>query len=135
MVFVERGIEAVGYVGEGMVVIADDDELAWPKEVLAKTQTFAAEKRFYVSKMMSRVHRYHLDDAPNLRSCNLVLASLPDNQRVTESSDIVDPQRLKNFYGRSKEPRAHYVREKKRLDYGQAPEDEYLIELLEVKGE
>jgi N4-bis(aminopropyl)spermidine synthase len=32
--FVQRGVEAVGFKGEGIVVIADDDDLDWPREVL-----------------------------------------------------------------------------------------------------
>src|SRR5713226_65488 len=35
-VFMQRGMEAVAYSGEGLVVIADDDVLAWPARVLAK---------------------------------------------------------------------------------------------------
>src|SRR5262245_60057806 len=72
-VFTKRGMEAVAYSGEGMVVIADDDELSWPKTVLANTQQFAIESGFFVQRMMSQMHQYHLDDAPNLRSCNLVM--------------------------------------------------------------
>lgn len=130
-IFVQRGIEAIGYTGEGAIVIADDEELDWPKQVLATTQGFAAERGFFVSRMMPRMHQYHLDDAPNLRSCNLLVASLPGNQRGATSEVITDPDRLKNFYGRSKGPRVRYVRELKRLDYGKANEDEYLLELLE----
>jgi predicted methyltransferase len=33
-VFVERGFEATGFGGEGLVVLADDPELAWTKTVL-----------------------------------------------------------------------------------------------------
>jgi N4-bis(aminopropyl)spermidine synthase len=32
-IFLERGIEACGYGGQGMIVIADDEELEWPKRV------------------------------------------------------------------------------------------------------
>ncbi|WP_375398781.1 hypothetical protein, partial [uncultured Sphingomonas sp.] len=42
-VFVERGMEATGHAGEGVVVIADDDDLDWPKQVLASAQGFAAQ--------------------------------------------------------------------------------------------
>lgn len=131
-VFAQRGMEAVGFEGEGVVVIADDDDLAWPKQVLATTQAFAAERGFYVSRMMPKLHEYHLDDAPTLRSCNLFLASLPGNGRGRGPSEaITAPDRLRNFYGRSKEPRVRYVRERKRLDYGMAHEDEYSLEPLE----
>src|SRR5262249_11879719 len=50
-VFVERGIEAIKGVGDGLIVIADDDELPWPKQVLSNVQRFAANQQFYVSKM------------------------------------------------------------------------------------
>ena len=131
-VFVERGIEATRYEGEGMVVIADDDELEWPKHVLASVQTFAAQRGFYVSRMQRKLHEYHLDDAPDLKSCNLYLSALPGNGKDRAASTAIsDAQRLANFYGRSKEPRVHYVRERKRLDYGVAHEDEYELIMLE----
>src|SRR6267143_1502376 len=38
-VFAERGMEAVGRDGEGIIVIADDPELIWARDVLFATQT------------------------------------------------------------------------------------------------
>ncbi|WP_179298197.1 bis-aminopropyl spermidine synthase family protein [Mesorhizobium carmichaelinearum] len=128
--FVERGIEAVGYDGDGMVVIADDDELAWPKHVLARVQAFSRERGFYVSKMQRKLHTYHLDDAPDLCSCNLYVSALAENKANVVPSQPATPLRLANFYGRSKELRVKYVREKKVLNYGMAHEDEYSLELL-----
>lgn len=130
-VFVQRGMEVTGHVGEGMVVIADDDELAWPKRVLSSVQRFASMQGFYVSKMQRKLHEYHLDDAPGLKSCNLYLSALPGNATRPASRAITDPARLSNFYGLSKEPRVRYVRARRRLDYGVAHEDEYELELLE----
>lgn len=130
-VFAERGMEASGYAGSGLIVIADDEELAWPKEVLASVQRFALDRSHYVSRMMPRMHLYHLDDAPNLRSCNLEVSALPGTQRAVQSQPVTDPERLENFYGRSKAPRVRYVREVKRLDYGNAAENEYRLEMLE----
>jgi predicted methyltransferase len=130
-VFAQRGMEAIGYEGQGVIVIADDEELAWPKQVLANVQRFALQKGFFVSRMMPRLHVYHLDDAPNLRSCNLIVASAPNNGRNDPSEAITDPGRLQNFYGQSRAPEVRYVREKKRLDYGKAHEDEYRFEPLE----
>lgn len=130
-VFAQRGMEAVGYDGHGMVVIADDDELAWPKEVLSSVQGFAGKRGFYVSRMMPKLHLYHLDDAPDLKSCNLILSSLPDLAPPPPEGSITDPQRLEHFYGKSQAPRVRYVRELKRLDYGMAHEEEYSLELLE----
>jgi hypothetical protein len=130
-VFVERGLEATGYAGEGMVVIADDVELEWTKRVLANVQMFGIRSGCFVKRMMPQLHAYHLDDAPNLRSCNLVLSALPATRPPGPSEPIKDPARLANFYGRDNPPRVRYVREKKRLDYGRAHEDEYSLELLE----
>jgi N4-bis(aminopropyl)spermidine synthase len=81
--------------------------------------------------MMPRLHLYHLDDAPDLRSCNLIVASAPGNGRDEPSEAITDPERLRNFYGQSQAPRVKYVKERKRLDYGKAREDEYHFDFLE----
>jgi len=133
-VFVQRGIEAIGYDGHGMIVIADDDELPWPKQVLASVQRYVAKQGFYVSRMQRKLHEYHLDDAPELKSCNLFVSALPENgSRTALSGPISDPTMLRNFYGRSQAPRVKYVRERKRPDYGKAPEEEYFLELLETK--
>lgn len=130
-VFVQRGMEAVGYQGEGMVVIADDDELAWTKQVLANVQQFSIKSGFFVQRMQPQLHQYHLDDAPDLRSCNIMLKALMGSRPPGPSERITDPERLRNFYGRDASPRVHFVKERKRLDYGKAHEDEYLFELLE----
>lgn len=131
-VFVERGREAGEFAGDGVVVIADDRELTWPKEVLQSLQSFAVEKNFYVQRMMPRLHTYHLDDAPDLHSCNVFLAPVLRERRPTESLPIDDPARLENFYGEDKTPRVRYVKERARIDYGKAHPSEYLLELLEV---
>lgn len=129
--FVQRGIEAVGYDGDGCIVIADDDELPWPKQVLANVQAYASQRGFYVSRMTRKLHAYHLDDAPDLKSCNLFMSAVPGNAaRLAPSASLTDPESLRNFYGRSKEPMVRYVRELKRPDYGKAPQEEYRLEFL-----
>jgi predicted methyltransferase len=130
-VFVQRGMEATGYTGEGMVVVADDDELEWPQKVLANVQRFALGSGFFIQKMMSKLHLYHLDDNPDLKSCNLLLKALPDNRSPGPTEPIRDPLRLENFYGRGRSPRVRYIIEKKRVDYGNASDYEYSLELLE----
>ncbi len=130
-VFVQRGMELVRHTGEGVVVIADRDaDLPWTSEVLANAQAFASSHGFYVSRMMPRLHSYHLDDNPELRSCNLLLHSRPHNRREEGSHAITDPKRLANFYGEGVGPSVRYVRERHRVDYGKAHDDEYELELL-----
>lgn len=130
--FVQRGIEAVGYEGHGMIVIADDEQLDWPKIVLGNVQEFSSRNGFFVSRMMPRAHEYHLDDNPELRSCNLIVSSRPDNgSRRRPSQPMTDAATLANFYGYDQSPRVRYVREVRRVDYGMAPDSEYSFELLE----
>jgi predicted methyltransferase len=131
-VFAQRGMELLEFDGSGLLVIADRQEgMAWTEEVLSNVQRFAAESGFYVSQFIPRLHSYHLDDNPELRSCNLVIQSQPGNCGTKETSRIVDPARLANFYGDGMEPTVRYVRERKRVDYGRAHDDEYMLENLE----
>lgn len=133
--FMRRGMEAIQYDGEGAVVIADDHEIEWPQRVLANTQLFALKSGFYVQRLMSRMHSYHLDDAPNLRSCNLMLKSLPGTKSPGPSTAVTDAAELENFYGRERKLAVKYVREKVRVDYGKAHDEEYVLERLEVGDE
>ncbi len=136
IVFTERGMEAIGNVGTGMIVIASDHpEIDWTKPVLRNTQIYAASKGFYVSKMMPNEHKYHLrDEHAELPSCNLVISSLPSNSRDLSTAPL-SAERLNNFYGRSKELRVRYVLETYRPDYGKANENEYRFEFLEERDE
>lgn len=134
-IFVERGMEALSNQGEGLIVIADDSQLEWPKAVLASVQRRSGERGFYVARMQPELHLYHLDDAPDLKSCNLLIRSVPSNEPRRQSAPITDETRLKNFYGRSKAPRVRYIREAKVLNYGNASDAEYDLELLEVKDD
>jgi hypothetical protein len=131
----QRGMEAISFEGEGLIVIADDPELDWTKRVLTNTKEFAISNGFMVQKMMPQMHSYHLDDAPGLQSCNLIVKSELGNRKDPNSSGITDAARLANFYGRDNRPRVRYVREKVRLDYGKAHDDEYHLDLLEPKDE
>lgn len=83
--------------------------------------------------MMPQLHSYHLDDAPDLRSCNLMIKARPGNTECTGSEPIRDSARLDNFYGRDTQLRVRYIRERKRVDYGKANETEYEFDLLEAE--
>jgi predicted methyltransferase len=127
--FVERGFELIGYDGDGMVVIADGTELDWSKEVLHSVQEYAMREGFFVSRMTPQLHSYHLDDAPELRSCNLIFTSLPGAPRVPESRTWSEAE-LENFYGRDAAPRVHYVRDRRGRDLGAERMGDYELELL-----
>ena len=132
-VFVQRGMEAIGYQGQGMVVIADDDDpkVEWPQRVLYTTQTFALSKEFYVSRMMPRESLYHLyDEHALIPSCNVVLSSLPNGERKFRSEPI-EAERRANFYGRGQPLEYRYIKERARPDYGRAMECEYELERMD----
>lgn len=129
-VFAERCMEACGPESVGVVVIADDSSVSWSSRVLAETQKFALGKDFYVQEMQTNLHEYHLDDAPDLRSCNLFFRSHPDRKPPTRSYPLY-AQRREDFYGRAQNLRVHYVREQARVDYGKAFEGTYSLDLLE----
>lgn len=130
-VFMERGFEATNYSGEGLVVIADDHDLDWPQHVLAQAQRFALDRGQFIQKMQSKMHLYHLDDDPDLRSCNLFFKALPVEQGPVKSKPL-EADRLANFYGKGQPLKIRYVRERKRVDYGKAHDEEYAIEPMEV---
>lgn len=128
-VFVQRGIELIGGCGEGLVVLADrDPELPWTAETLSNVQRYAASKEFYVARLMPHLHSYHLDDNPELRSCNLILRSVSSVSRELVSGAITDEARLGHFYGDGAYPTVRYIRERMRVDYGKAHDDEYELE-------
>jgi predicted RNA methylase len=130
-VFMQRGMEATGYCGQGMIVVADDPDLDWPKRVLARLQGAALDAGFFVQRMPTHVHSYHLDDNPDLRSCNVIVNALSGEGQQVKSEPIRDADRLAHFYGRNLIPHVRYVRDRPRLDYGKAHESEYELELLE----
>lgn len=126
-VFLERAIQLLDGSGVGIVVIADDPALAWTNEVLRRTQRTALERGLIVDEMIPGFHQYHLDDAPELRSCCLIF-------RQTEASLITNAplelQRMENFYGRTQRLRVHYVRDRPGVDVGTAPDRSYEFELI-----
>lgn len=128
-VFMERGMEACGADSVGVVVIADDPTVPWSGRVLSETQKFAIEKGFYVQEMQTNLHEYHLDDAPDLKSCNLFFRCHPDRGLPTKSYPLHE-QRLEHFYGQARDLRVKYVREASRVDYGKAYDGSYSLELL-----
>lgn len=133
LVFVERGIEAVKGAAYGAIVIADDAELQWTQDVLRNTQHEIINKGFHVADMLPSLHLYHLDDAPDLRSCCLLIRRAVSVQSNSMSLPLA-PERMANFYGRNNPLRIHYIRDQAPLNYGKAADASYRIEPLEVNN-
>ena len=129
-VFLERGIEATNSSSEGAIVIADDPSLPWTQEVLAASQRHAADRGFLVAELMPQLHLYHLDDAPDLRSCTCLFRRFEPSAGPS-SSEAISRERLDNFYGRNNPLKIHFVREKADLNYGKATDNSYEFVMLE----
>ena len=107
--FFQRGAEAITETGSGVLVIADDHKLGWTQEVLFATQKLVLSTGFMISELLPEFHHYHLDDAPELTSCNLLVRRV-DGRAVTESAAL-DIGLVEHFYGESAPLRVKYVRD------------------------
>ena len=130
-VFLERAIQLIALGGLGVVVIADDPTLEWTQEVLRRTQSVAVQTGLVVDEMIPAFHSYHLDDAPELKSCALVLRKVTGYRLPNER---LPHARLENFYGRGNPLRVHYVREFPNVSRGRADDRTYKLEPLSGGG-
>jgi predicted methyltransferase len=126
LAFFERGSQATKSNGLGIVVIGDDPELPWTQSVLRDTQRRALELGYVVSELLPQLHEYHLDDAPELRSCSCLFRRI-DASCMEQESKPLDHSRRDNFYGQSSPLRFRFVRERPTLNA--ARESELLYEL------
>jgi predicted methyltransferase len=108
--FLLRGIEALKQNGVGCLVLADDRSFPWTLDVLYATQKYVIGKGFVISELVPEFHQYHLEDAPNLKSCSMVMKrrTAPEAAKPSES---LPKEFLENFYGKSAPLRARYVRD------------------------
>lgn len=126
LAFFERGSQATKDGSLGIVVIGDDPELPWTQGVLRDTQRRAFELGYVVSELLPQLHEYHLDDAPELRSCSCLFRRI-DASCMERESKPLDHSRRDNFYGKSSPLRFRYVRERPTLNA--ARESDLLYEL------
>jgi len=131
--FFERGSQATKEKSLGIVVIADDPDLLWTQEVLRDTQRRAIELGYVASELLPQLHSYHLDDAPDLRSCSCLFRRI-DPALMQTASEPLELARLENFYGKSSPLRFRYVRERTTLNPGRESDQLYILEKLEVNN-
>jgi len=129
--FFERGSQATKEKSLGIVVIADDPDLAWTQDVLRDTQARGLELGYVVAEMQPQLHLYHLDDNPDLRSCSCLFRRV-DPKCMEPSSVALPSTRLKNFYGRESPLRVKYVRQHGTLNTGRESDRLYSLEPLEI---
>ena len=130
--FVRRGIEATKPLGIGAIVIADDDELPWTGHVILETQRNLASSGYIVSEMIPGLHQYHLDDAPGLASCCILIRNVESNPEFNISKPL-QKKTLQNFYGRNNPLIYRYVRDRSGLNSGRAPDGSYKLTRIKSK--
>lgn len=109
-VFLRRAIEAVGEDAVGCLVVADYDELSWTREVLLNTEKIILNEGFMISEMLPKFHTYHLDDAPNLTSCSIIIKRVEWSGSRYKSKSL-PAYALHNFYGEESPLRIKYIRD------------------------
>ena len=132
--FVTRGIEAVKSKGIGAIVIADDESLDWTNHVLLRTQQLLMQSGYIVAEMIPGLHKYHLDDAPDLSSCCIITRNIVQQSNAERDKPLA-ADALLNFYGRNNPLRVRYVVDLSGLNRGRAPDGSYELIPLEAKNE
>lgn len=110
LAFIERGVECVRPRALACIVIGDHSSFAWTHDVQQRTQSVMIENGFRVAEMLPEFHKYHLDDSPELTSCSLLMMRDAAEARRYKSVKI-SLERMRNFYGRDKPLKWHYVRD------------------------
>ncbi|MCK9392172.1 MAG: bis-aminopropyl spermidine synthase family protein [Syntrophales bacterium] len=129
--FVQRGIEAAKPKGMGAVVIGDNEEVEWTGQVLFRTQEMLINAGFIISEMIPGLHKYHLDDSPELTSCCMVARDI--NAQISyPKSEPLPSAVLDNFYGRNSPLKVRYVKDRSGLNLGRAHDSSY--ELIPLEG-
>jgi N4-bis(aminopropyl)spermidine synthase len=130
--FLRRGIEAVGNEAVGCLVIADDSDFSWTRSVMLATQRSVVASGFVVSELLPEFHHYHLDDAPELTSCSMVIRRVEFLPKAYDSKPLPTEMR-ENFYGAEFPLRVRYVRDSTRG--GKLPSRDHTIEMFENREE
>ena len=125
--FLRRGDEALAACGTGCVVMADDPTLPWTREALLQVQRYFANNGFVIREMLPKFHHYHLDDAPELTSCSIVVVR-NGTEGIKRYSERLSGDDLQNFYGMHSPLKVKYIRDC--LAGGELPPLDHYLELM-----
>jgi len=123
--FLRRGLETIGAEGVACAVLANDSNYPWTWEVLHNAQRYLIDERMVLAELLPEFHRYHLDDAPDLRSCSLVMRKLKQLPHPYASVPL-ENEFLANFYGENSPLKVRYVRDK--TNAGKLASNDYYCE-------
>lgn len=104
--FLTRGCELVGKKGSGCTILPDDPIRPWARTAMFVTQQFLLASGWMIREKVDQLHRYHLDDDPELSSSLIIV------DRTMQETDVpmpyagrsVEMNEIPNFYGRATLP-------------------------------
>jgi len=99
MAFLERCFGATRIDGEGILVLGNDPRYPWTEVILRDVLQYLIGRKVTPSQVLTRVHRYILDDEPELESGFIHCANIAANS-AADPSGRLDAGYRKNFYGR-----------------------------------
>ena len=109
--FLSRALECVRAVNAddttdgpvGFAVLPYDDERAWTRVAMQKTQAFMVGQGWTVGEMAKAMHGYALDDDPRLRSATVRFEGVayrePDRARLPFCGRRAEAHEVPQFYG------------------------------------
>jgi predicted methyltransferase len=108
--FINRGIEACHSKAVGCIIAADSPDLDWPVQILYSIEEMLIGKGFAINSMNHNLHQYHLDDNPDLTSCNLFVRRISKKNSHYNSLPL-SSQILKHFYGKNNPLRYEHIKD------------------------
>ena len=115
--FLMRCFEAVRHSGDGIVVLGNDSRRSWTGDVLRSVLEYLVEREITPSRIFHRIHRYAIDDDPELESGMVYCHSVPSSANTHDSSWL-GPEFLESFYGRETISIPEYISSKGAIIYG-----------------
>lgn len=98
--FITRGCELVRpQSGAGCLILPDDTLRLWTRQAMIATQRFLHAYGWAIRNKVDNLHRYHLDDDPELSS-SLILIEGGRGAPMPFAGRSVGADEIPNFYGR-----------------------------------
>jgi hypothetical protein len=106
--FITRGIELVRATGvSGCLLLPDDRRRRWTRRAMLAHQRFLSDHGWTIREKLDQVHRYHLDDDPNLASSLILIDRVGESGEAPAMSFAgrrVGSLEIPGFYGRDVAP-------------------------------
>jgi len=80
----------------------------WSRAAMYEIQKFLCNQGYVVSEMIREIHQYHLEDRPSLRSSNVVMDRVKNEDPPFSGRRLTDDELL-HFYGGSTDPMPEYI--------------------------